>query len=287
MKECPWKRAGDMGMGRFREETFIRIRNDYNEHRPSGRGSFLYRYLLEGKMKEKCEGIKSQEKIDAIIHKAATDLMYNLGYPLSENIVPKDRRRTNNTVLDMIDAWYSSQGSGMAVAAGGAEEFDPEAYQQLYDFLNTAGNTSALVPVRLDPETGMGIYIVGRDHYTEFPYVNPAQACGIGLLTDWFSDYEEDPEDREDELRLCLAVGTLEEPADYPNIAEANKWYTRLYGRDEDRYGFFRECNGLPPGGLPERFKRYFETEESDCFGNITEEELEQTKRELTPGHFS
>lgn len=268
-------------MGRFREETFIRIRNDYNAHKPSGRGSFLYQYLLEGKMKEKCAGAKSPKEIDSIIHKAATDIMYNLGYPLSENIVPKNRLRSHNTALDMIDAWYSMQGDDITIAAGGTENFDPEAYQQLYEFLNKIGSTSVLIPVRLDNETGMGIYIVGRDHYTEFPYENSRQACGIGLLTDWFSDYEADPEERMDELRLSLAVGTMEEPADYPNIEEANKWYTRLYGRDEDRYGFFRECNGAVPDGLPQRFKRYFEAEEGGGFDIITEEELEQTKREL------
>lgn len=275
-------------MGRFREETFIRIRNDYNAHKPSGRGSFLYQYLLNGKMKDKCADAKSSAEVDSIIKKAATDLMYNLGYPLSENVVPKDKLRSHNTALDIIDAWYSMQGESMMIAAGGGtEHFDSEMYQKLYDFLNTTGNTSVLIPVRLDHETGMGIYIVGKDHYTEFPYDNPRQTCGIGLLTDWFSDYELSPEERLDELRLALAVGTIEEPADYPNMEEANKWYTRLYGRDEDRYGFFRECNGTAPDGLPAQFKRYFEAEEGDGFEKITDEELEQTKKELESNRLS
>lgn len=257
------------------------IRNDYNNRKKKS-DSFLYKYLLEGKMRERCAGAKSVREIDAIIHKAATDLMYNLGYPLSENAVPKDKARSHNTALDLVDAWYSRRGVSVAAArGGGVDDFDPEEYQRLYDFLNTAGKTSVLIPVRVDSETGMGIYIVGRDHYVEFPYENPRQACGIGILADWFSDYGEKPDKRVDELRLSLAVGTMDEPADYVNIAEANKWYTRLYGVGEERYGFFRECNGEAPDGLPERFMRYFESGKEDDFEVIKSEEREKTRREL------
>lgn len=269
-------------MGKFREETLIRIRNDYNMHKPSGRGSFLYQYLLEGKMKEKCANAKTPEEIDSIIHKAATDYMYNLGYPLSENTLSKAKCRSHNTTLDMIDAWYSMQGNDMTIAqGGGTEDFDPEVYQQLYDFLNTTGNTTVLIPVRVDNESGRGFYIVGRDHYAEFPYDNPCQSCGIGLLSLWCSDYDLDPENRRETLYLTFDTGTLEKPIACPNIIEANKWYTYFFGRDEDRYFSFQEYNGTAPDGLPNKFKKYFKTEEEDSFNTITEAEWKQAKKEV------
>ncbi len=66
-------------MGKFKDSVFDSIRADYIAN---GKDSVLYRFLLEGKMKEKCKGV-TPKKRDQMIHKVATDLMYNLGYPLA------------------------------------------------------------------------------------------------------------------------------------------------------------------------------------------------------------
>jgi hypothetical protein len=66
-------------MGKLKDFVFNEVRSDYVINR---KDSFLYKFLLEGKMKDKCCGL-DQNKQEKVIHKAATDLMYNLGYPLS------------------------------------------------------------------------------------------------------------------------------------------------------------------------------------------------------------
>ena len=171
-------------MGVFKDSTIISIRDDYISN---GKDSFLYSYLLDEKYDEIEKQCKTPNKTeDKVIHKMATDLLYNLGYPLSGKIIPENKRRSQNTALDMIDAWYEIRGNDRTLDASNTES-DLMLYQDLYDILNNAHNTSALIPVRIDRETGIGIFIVGRDHYTEFPYdwnVGPKRYCGIGIFSD-------------------------------------------------------------------------------------------------------
>ncbi len=75
-------------MGKLKDTVFNEIRADYVTNE---KDSFLYRFLLEGKLKEKCSGVSVQKK-DQMVRKAAIDLMYNLGYPIAaEKRVAKAR----------------------------------------------------------------------------------------------------------------------------------------------------------------------------------------------------
>ena len=231
-------------MGKFREETFIRIRNDFNEHKPKGRGPFLYQYLAEGKCSE--------------------------AYRKETDPGKADDPSTENAARPPKEKWSA--------------EFDPEPYQDLFERLNRKRNTKAFVPVRVDQETGTGFYIVGKDHYVEFPYDKKMNlTCGIGILTDWVSDYDAEPEEREADIHLSLTIGSLEDPMDFPNIAEANSWFiNRLYRDERERFGFFRECNGRMPQGADERFDKYFTHHggAQDWFEELTEADREDAMKE-------
>ena len=67
-----------MIMKKFRDIVFEDIRSDYNNN---GERSFLYGYMRDGKLKDKCEKNPAKEK--SLVHRAVTDLMYNYGYRLS------------------------------------------------------------------------------------------------------------------------------------------------------------------------------------------------------------
>ena len=287
-------------MAKLLEETFIHIRDDFNAHKPKGRGSFLYRYLAEGRCREAYEKERDPQKADDIIYKVASDLMYNQGYPLTGKILEKNRKRAHNTMLEMLDAWYLQRGFIRDSAffpkgrgdfifsedfpEEGGNEFDIEAYQILYERLNQEKRTKAFMPVRIDSETGVGFYIIGRDHYVEFPYEDPEQACGIGIISDWMSDSDSDKEDREEDIHLNLTIGSMEDPMDFPSIAEANSWFVnRLYQDAKERFAFFRECNGVFPQGVDKRFKKYFmeQTELEESIDVITEEDKEETKKKF------
>ncbi len=219
----------------------------------------------------------SDEIRNCLIEQSAAQLLYDLGYPLG-----KDRRgrksSAQNTALDLIDAWCSERGTdGAHIQAGTA--FDEEAYQELYDLLNKEKKTRALIPVRIDPETGMGIYIMGRELYPSgeeaywkyrfdslYRYTGKARymSCGISFVGCWM---ESSTEGEPDHLTISFhtAEGDGEEEEEelrgFPDIEEANTWFIRnfLEAQDQEKRFFaFLEYNGKAPKGLPEQFLKYF-----------------------------
>ncbi len=74
-------------MGNFKKDTFENIIDDYLDH---GEESVLYKYLREGRLKEKCDKADADAR-DKLIKKAALDLMYNVGYSIPGRVF--DRRK--------------------------------------------------------------------------------------------------------------------------------------------------------------------------------------------------
>ncbi len=72
-------------MGVFKQETFERIIDDYLDN---GEDSVLYKYLREGRLKEKCDRADATTQ-RRLIRKAAVDLMYNVGYSIAARAFDK------------------------------------------------------------------------------------------------------------------------------------------------------------------------------------------------------
>ncbi len=257
-------------MGSLRDRIFSEIRSDYNQNE---KDSFLYRYLRNGKLKEKCD--KNPEKEKAIIHKAATDLMYNMGYALaaakgrSQN---RNTSRSHNTALDLIDAWWEENPGTPGI--GDDSDLPAETYQNMFNIMNREKKTKALIPVKIDPAVGTGVYIVGRDLYPAgcFPY-DKSYSCGIGIIGEW------DAPDNGD--GVCVYMNVPEEGGDFPDIKEALEWYRDYFAGEYDTYlGTIREWNGDKPGDAPKAFSKFFggNRDDRDAFEEISTEELKETE---------
>ncbi len=230
----------------------------------------------------------SGEITDCLLEQIIPQWLYNLGCPLYSPGEYKPGRQSSarNTALDLVDAWCSTHGTGGAVAQPGAA-FDEAAYQELYELLERANKIGALIPVRVDPETGVGIYIVGRELYANgspadmmhFQYYygkhgksGAARSCGIEAVGYWQS-----AEDAGQSAGISLGdpEGTL---YGFPSITEANKWFINKILEDQDlRFSGFQEHNGSEPEGLPKQFRKYFERSSED-FDKLTDEDLAETR---------
>ncbi len=310
----------------LRDRIFDDIRSDYNK---SGKASFLYQYLREGKLKERCDKNPGKEK--ALIHKAATDFMYNMGYPLAKekkdeaqpidpdaytemadgltfeeenrrlNVLDPHRlteeqegksrkqaeeaekakkaeekpspSRTKNTALDMIDAWYSQRGCRLPEMSGSVAS--EEEYQKLFVALNNSKCTSAFVPVRIDPVTGAGLFILGRDYYPEgyFP-VSRNYSCAFCIISFWSFD-------KDDPSGVRLECGTTKENVGKcDDVKEALKFFEAELGENRQD-GLFEivNCNGNKPEQCPKSLEIYFADYEGwDDFDMITEDEMKESR---------
>lgn len=305
-------------MGVLKDTIFCDIRSDYNQNQQD---SFLYRYLKSSneQLKEKCTA-KPEMEAD-YIHKAATDLMYNHGYPLAEktlktgtdliltteelerkerarlkrqerakkkrqtNGVEKkkknDRKRSNNTMLELIDAWYEDmliRKRGNQVSLFSDEHISEADFQELFEELNKSKKTNAIIPVKIDPLSCQGLYIIGKDLFPkeEFQY-DKSYSCGFSIITLYQINTEED-------YGASLYFG-LDPAADLgapPNVREALKFFEHYINEGRADSGYLEEVwkfNSNMPKNCPESLKIYFaDYAIHDDFAVNTEEDMFEAK---------
>ena len=253
-------------MGSFKEDTFNAIREDYNEREET---SFLYRYIKDHKCEEISKALKKGKMSEkTIIKKKSSEQLQHQGYPVSGGTVPLKKRESNNFILDLVAAWYDT-GKGITYGSNGSfsGEFDPEPYQLLYDKLNEENVDTAFIPVRIDPETGIGIFIVGKYHFKNFRefYDNPSLTCGICLM-----EWMEPKETGDTNLKILLDASSC-----HSNIEEANEFYVGAV--NSDKFDFFQSCNDERLRDIPEMSYKYFLLPEEDSF-SLTDEDLQEAK---------
>lgn len=271
-------------MDSFKDRVFCAIRDDYRKNRKE---SFLYNYILENEISASFKKRKSAAEIDAEVRRLATYRLYDNGYPVKGG---KSKRKGRNTALSMLDAFVS--GNDLFSRAP-EEKTDPDAFQILFEQLNDMKNRDAFIPVCVDEVTGIGLYIIGMDHYYDFPstYISAERrfTCGIGFLTDW----QRGVKDHKDITLTLEAIEEIGELTDPVNIREAYSIFENHILKDNaKRYRSYRDINGYWPAkaGLAERFKPYFKTgvrPEDDKYhslGIITKEDIEKAEKEFSSG---
>ncbi|MBR4767719.1 MAG: hypothetical protein IK088_01960 [Lachnospiraceae bacterium] len=256
----------------LRDIIFREIREEYNAR---GDRSFLYSWLRNGKLREKCEENPAKEA--AIVHKTATDLMYNLGYPLAEKREKTEARsRTHNTALDLIDAWYSERGHTSSAFSESAA--DVSELQKLFIMLNEGRYTEALIPVKVDRITGGGLYIVGKALYPEhrFPY-DDHYSCGLCIIAEWRRSA--------DKSGVSLNYGDFgnEDLGACKNVKDALSFFENSLSENMvDYLNEMQNLNRYMPANCPESLKQYFaDYDEDDDFGILTEENIREAKAEV------
>lgn len=315
-------------MNTLRDTVFLDIRKEYNN---KGSASFLYRYLREGKLKEKCDADPENEAKH--IHKAATDLMYNLGYPLAQKIfkefadptlsqkeieekekarqqrreryrrqkeekngtpnglppkkdsagkTPKEKRpRSHNTALDLMDAWYADtlrRKSSGPLALFSENEINEADYQTLFEELNKAGKTGVIIPVKIDPLSGEGLYILGKDLFPkgEFQY-DGGYSCGFAIISLFQIET-----DKNYGASLNFSFDQYANLGAPTLVSEAIKFFDNYINEDRANSGYMDEVwsrNGEMPQSCPESLKIYFsDYEAEDDFDKLTDEDRREAK---------
>jgi hypothetical protein len=284
-------------MDSLKTEIFSRIREEY-KNKDSRKNSFLYRYILNNELsgsllketgmskedidsmpvKEKNQKAKkilasmTAEEKDQKIQELANRRLYDIGFPL----LSKESKRTGkNTALDIMDEYVREFGLKDIMSS---DDFDYEPYEILYNELNERKNCRALIPVRIDAATGIGLYIIGKDHYTYFPevYSSCGKTCGLGFVAEWYSDCDvKDPRDRDD-LHISLIADY--DPPEFKDAGPQYRLLTNDPGEEYYRFRFYREVNGTMPQGIMPMFHKYFQLDDVTDFA-LTEEEKAEARK--------
>lgn len=180
------------------------------------------------------------------------------------------RKPKVDRMLDLFCDYLRWQGiSTLSEAAGPgqgeAAEETTEDWERLYALLNSGGlsqeerrNAQRLwLPVRVDPETGASIYIIGKRRFPRRKAIREKtrglNCCCLGFYANDLVIADEEPA----EIACLWSDGDEAlEGMFYPNIREALVWYGRVL-RPRAKRSFLEE-NGPAPRGCPEMLKAYF-----------------------------
>jgi len=179
----------------------------------------------------------------------AKAFLYDAGFPISSGpIAPRKKDR----LLDMLDAYCAENQLSLQRETPADQDLcGNERFDIFYKELKRSRNTGILLPVRIDPRSGVGLYIIGKKYYRDAPSVY-RRIKGSCCYTFFFLD-DVPAEDGE----VSLVYRMDEEVQDYPNLDEALCWYSEKCR--ENGLRFFRAVNGPVPADCPEKFRAYFQ----------------------------
>lgn len=212
-----------------------------------------FRLGMSGELRSLLEREKTTESklnaihgrlLDSAVRRDAQTFLYDAG-----------RKKDRN--LALLDAYCESRGLTLnGGGSGGAlTAAEQEQWERLFALLRKGKRRRCLLPIRVDPLTGAGLYIVGSAYYPEemiWPEKLP-QAC-------YYACFYLDEAAAEGDISLLFRSfqEELEAMCALPDLTEAERWYRAML--QEDGRGFYR-CNGPAPAGCPEELKRYFQSD--------------------------
>jgi len=199
----------------------------------------------------------------------AKAFLYDAGFPVSSKpIVPRKKDR----LLDMLDAYCAeNQLSLQRKALTGQALCGKEQFEVFYRELKRSKNTGILLPVQIDPCSGVGLYIIGKKYYRDDPAVY-RKIRGSCCYAFFFLD---DVLSEDGEVSLVYRMDG--EVQDYPNLDEALCWFAEKCRENSMRY--FRAVNGPVPAACPETYRAYFQ--EDRTRNGLNAEELSVSREEM------
>lgn len=222
--------------------------------------------LIKKALEEHPEVVREEELrrlrglvLDAMVMQDARAFLYDAGFPVDEE--QKGRKESKkDRMLTMMDEWGKQTHHCLSKErATGADELtvkERTAWGQMFRLLQRSEETTDIVmPVRVDPLTGAGLYLVGVECYTR-----------------------EDAKRMRAKGQKCAFVCLL--PSDVPNPDEAQGFYLYLTPSVDDTitcvslkdgekmlaaikmtglaYEFFKWINGEALPETPELLQEYF-----------------------------
>lgn len=227
----------------IREEFYGSLENDY---KLEGERSFLYRYFRDHPQQQR-GGAKGGD-----VRRAIQIFLYD---------VKKGRKKDRS--LAMLDAYCTDRGIDSLLGGGAkTEQTDLEELEAFCNTLMAGENETILIPLKIDPGTGAGLYLMGTDYLNEAELHLDGTCCYACL---WMEDLllEKSDDHRYVWSTCALAREQLEEQCGFPNLTEALNWFQYLTAMDQDAYLFYTLNNGTAPPNCPAALRRYFEAGET------------------------
>ena len=119
----------------------------------------------------------TEEILDSILKIDVKTFLYDIGYSekTADGVIGESRKK--DRTMDMLDKYCKEHNisftPGMTCAGSGIEKLsDPEYIKEckkLFSQLNRDKITRVFIPLGIDPGSGAGIYIIGRDYYRDVP----------------------------------------------------------------------------------------------------------------------
>lgn len=218
----------------------------------------------------------SRGVLEAILIQDARTFLYDGGSPAQGGVGPGRKR---DRTMDVLDAYCRENRLTLQRPSAGAWELTEEEiarYEALFERLRAGKNEGVFLPVRIDPATGAGVFIVGRDYFRDVPslYRSIRGACCYACL--YWNDLT--LEDGYGLSLSCLADREeLGELCGFPHLREAMDWSAHILRREAME--FYREKNGPPPEHCPDALRGCFAA--GPAGQPITQEEIRRARREL------
>lgn len=219
----------------IREEFYDSLRQEYELE---GERSFLYQYFLD-RPRRRRGGVG-----DTDVRRTVQIFLYDVRHG-----------RKKDQSLAMLDAYCAWRGISSLLT--GEAETDLEELEAFCNTLKAGKNNTVLIPLKIDPGTGAGLYLMGV-YFLKKADLCQDKACCYACL--WM-----------EELMLLQDNGQylwsisgqdrerLEEQCGFPNLTEALCWFQHLTAMDQEAYQAYTVYNGPAPPNCPPALRRYFE----------------------------
>ena len=169
-----------------------------------------------------------------------------------------DARRTSHKkkdrMLDLYCAYRAGRGeTALPEARPVRGAALPDVFCPFFERLNRDGNDSVLLPVRIDPDCGAALCILGKRHFRCARALPKSMKGACFWICFYMNELDAEPD--EITLRWTDIDESLTELC-CPNLTEALAWYE--YTARRKARAFFREMNGPAPEDCPEHIRSYF-----------------------------
>lgn len=230
------------------------------------------------------------------------------GEETAEDISPnRHTPRRKDRVLGMLDAWCKETHHSLRWdGASGFDEMDKDwrkACNDMFLLLQRMEEpTSFILPVRVDPRTGIGLYMVGIDYFRnvktnilerlEAPKQNCVFLCFGPYAFFNFTDHvkteasEDIDENIADNFYMnMLPVKTETEPLFGVTLEDGEALFNYILKNEDLAYECFRVNNIIAPPGTPKLLQIYFdsvqEEEKQPSQSQLVEEGRQESEKEM------
>lgn len=244
-----------------------------------------YKLILET-LRDRPEAVTGEELdklrrmvLDAAVMRDAWAFLYDAGF--SPKQPDEHPARKKDRMLEMLDNWCDETGRSLRQGgtSGSCELTGAErqAWNRMFLLLqNMKKPVKVILPVRVDPRTGVGLYLVGAQYLSDEVQQRLKQNCIFMCLgPSYFPDMEKFKSDDINEKiynEFHLYMGPLMDDKAYDVTLESGERMLSFVLNSPLAYDFFYDQNAAAPPGTPKMLLDYFQSVQRESDQELAEE---------------